>query len=676
MNQRMFMNKLEHLSPPVEPIDIDDDELAQYDGMRHEREEQDSKGQSKEREKEYEKLEWIANPPLEHTTLVYSVPVRGEWKNGHVLRMLQAMLAQRVAPQQACEVSLVANLGYLSDQIADGDEAALRKQAETHQVIAFVKAVVEIQGLARERNGARTTKKKLEVQEQIDARIAQVHDVVARNILKQSAYRAEEISISLVDATPMVLNSIGRIRTLGIDALAARFEHNDQVVLSLFDGDTVPLDNRTVQEIQSLYAARPLLTYVFCSISDQAKGESKTQVSDTNISRHIRYNSHWGSGSPQISFRLRAYEKLNKIVNFFIIGDEDRDTAVRLGYHFNDLQDGLLFEASTIVKLQSSPRVLTAARSDGFVDGRGEAREGSRENILANIKDVWTWQREIIAKIEGLNSPQKELAARTLRIAREKELHREKVQQRMNRTVIRSLLTAHEKGWIHEDDSGRFSIDEENARSLPGATALQHYVRANTELIRSVLASSDDLECVRYYAGITTEVPKNIHNLTPFQFALREYLGEVKDLGEAPELKIFDEDSIPQSEPERTRTIANVVDDRENDSMLSFWHGMTAELLALAYVDRAFFQSKAFASYQYNKTQHWDKEKGRESYRERYLGENEEADLVSRISEMRALHKKNVRAIPVDTSTLSLMERISQMLPSMAVLSRLLRGRS
>lgn len=655
---------------------LDDDDFGAYDQLSAKREEQEATNRPKEKEKEYEKVEWTANPPLENTTLVYSVPVRGEWNNGHVLRLLQAMLAQRVAPQQAFEMNLVANLGYLSQEIADEYEPALKKQRETQQVIAFVKTVVEIQNLARERNSARTKKKRLEIQVKIDAHIASVHDPLARKILEQSALRAEEVSISLADATPTVLNSISRIRTLGVDALAARFEHNEHVVISLFDADTVPLDNRTVQEVQSIYAADPKLTYLFCSISDQAHGESKAQVSNTDMSRHFRYNSHWGSGSPQISFRLRAYEKLGKILNFNIIGDEDRDTAVRLGYHFNDLQDGLLFETSTIAKLESSPRVLTAARSDGFMDGRGEAREGSRENLLANIKDIWTWRREIVAKIEQLTSPQKEIAERTLKIAREKELHREKVQQRMNRTVVRSLLTAHEKGWIQEDDSGRFFIDETNAQSLAGATALQHYLRANTELIRSVLASPDDLECVRYYAGITTDVPKNIHNLTPFQFALREYLGEVKDLAEAPEMMIFDEGASPRPEPEHKRKIDKIVDDRENDSLLSFWHGMTAELLALAYVDRAFFQAKAFADYQYNKTIHWNKEKGRESSREVYLGANEQEDFASRIGEMGTLHNQSVRAIPVDTSTPTLMERFSALLPSMAVLYRLLNKRS
>lgn len=55
--------------------------------------------------------EWFANPPLENTSLVYSVPFRGEWDNGQVLRMLYAMLSQRVAKGEAFEVELVANHG-------------------------------------------------------------------------------------------------------------------------------------------------------------------------------------------------------------------------------------------------------------------------------------------------------------------------------------------------------------------------------------------------------------------------------------------------------------------------------------------------------------------------------------------------------------------------------------
>ncbi len=142
MNQRTFMSNPESTSPFFDVHD--DDGIDAYIQMIQKRKGREVTNPPKEKEKEkaYEKVEWTANPPLENTTLVYSVPVRGEWNNGHVQRLLQAMFAQRVAPEQALEINLVTNLGSLAQEIADEYEPALKKQRETQQVVAFIKAIV------------------------------------------------------------------------------------------------------------------------------------------------------------------------------------------------------------------------------------------------------------------------------------------------------------------------------------------------------------------------------------------------------------------------------------------------------------------------------------------------------------------------------------------------------
>lgn len=621
-----------------------------------------------ETEKHYEGLEWVANPPLEKTSLVYSVPVRGEWNNGQVARLLQGMLAQRVAQGQAFEVNLVANLGGLSDVVKGEEEKVLKKRGETEEVVRFMRHIVGVQRLAREMNQIRSRAKKKEKEQELEEHILSVPDPLLQDLLRQAAAQAEQVSVALVDARKVNVDDISLTRTLGMDALQARFPNNDQIAVSLFDVDTVPLDNHTVQQLQALYAADSRLTYVFSSMSDQAKGGNRLLASDTTMTRHIRYNTDWGHGSPQISFRLHAYGILNRIRNFNIIGDEDRDTAVRLAYHFNSLQDGLLFESSKIAGLDSSTRVLTADRLDGFIDGRGERRGGSPENLLKNIERIWSWRRTLREKMKTLPEEERAVAFRVLEEARGTELRREKVQQRMNKTVVRSLLRAHRDGWIKMDGQEEIHVDEEKLLRLPGGKALAHFLRMNRPLVMDVLQSPDDLQCLSYYAGLTETFPEQVKELSSLQHAFREYLGDVKDLSTSPEVHVV---YLEETDPDPRRTKEDAAEDRRPiASKLSFWHGMTAEMLALAYVDRALFQSAAFAQYQEHTT-HWDKRKRQETGRARFLGADAEQVFATRIQEMTQLHGEQVR-MEENHSEHPLVKFLSGFLPIGALLDRLM----
>ncbi len=612
-------------------------------------------------EKKLEGLEWIANPPLKNTSFVYSVPVRGEWNNGQVARLLQGMLAQRISPGQAFEVNLFANLSGLSSRIKMKDPEALEKTRETQKVVQFLRKIVDVQKLAREINRTKSRTEKKKKQQELEQQIQSVSDPLLRELLRQSATRAEHVSIALADAQKVNVWNIGHARTLGIDAVYARFQHNHEIVASLFDADTVPLDNHTVQQLQAVYAANSRLTYVFSSMSDQAKGTNRTVASNTNMSRHISYNATLGHGSPQISFRLHAYETLNRIKDFGIIGDEDRDTAVRLAYHFNDLQDGLLFESSQIAGINSSTRVLTADRIDGFVDGYGERRSGAPENLLKNIQEIWSWRKKLLDKIEALPVQQKEVTFRVLEEARKTELHREKIQQRINKTVVRSLLRAHDNKWVKLNEQKELLVDEESTLKLPGGKALTHFLRMNRPLVLDVLQSPEDLQCLSYYAGLTEKFPEHIKELSPLQHAFREYLGEVKDLNTSPELRVAYDST------------QNVQDKRSVESTLSFWHGMTTELLALAHVDRTLFQSEAFAQYQKGSS-HWDQETKQERYRQSRLGADAESAFKARINEMAQLHEEQVRTEEVKEEKAPeypFIKFLSRFLPFSALLDRL-----
>ena len=574
--------------------------------------------------------EWIANPPLENTTLVFSVPVCGEWKNGYALRMLHAMFSQKIEKDQAVEIELVANLGgiqrslFETEEGSPGDRAtenfeALDKRQQTQDVIDFVKILVEIQALAREVASSNKKQSTVTTQRLIDEKIASVQDPIQQDVLRQAAKRSREISVSLLDTTKMDFSktpyryeSISSARTIGIDGLMARFASNEDVAVSMFDVDTIPLDGSTVRDIQRLYDADPKLSYLFYGMSDSAKGVNRDIASNPTLSRHVGYNAYDAHGGPQQSFRLRAYRKLKEIASFQFHGDEDRDTGVRLIYHFGEIQAGLLLETSRTIT-PSSPRVLTADRKDGFMDGR-DARSGANARELYGIEndvsEVMTFQDETMGRIQALPERDRNEALEVLQQARKKEVQREKVQQRMNRLVVRSFFQALEKGLIFEQN-GTVAIDETKIAELQAGKALRFFLRMNPVLFAQVLSSPDDLLMMKYYAGIVSEYPEHIAKPTHFQAAMRDYLGEVVSCDEMVAMGVIeDRGTIDEKTQKREWK-----DCRTPTSRVSALHGMTAELLALGHTHRVFFQTDAFFEHREGRDMEWEWPKKKEEQR-------------------------------------------------------------
>ena len=543
--------------------------------------------------------EWIANPPLEHTTLVYSIPFRGEWDNGHVLRLLHGMLSQKTEKGCALEIELIANrsgLEHLLDK-NDGDSAsrgkkeAVDKLRQTQSAIEFLQRVVAVQKRARDLPDT----KKQTSDGPLQQILATTDDQIQKDILTLAIKKANDISIAVLDTTkinfaesPYKGSGISSVRTIGMDCAMVRFEENKNVAISMFDVDTVPLDTGTVRELQRLYESDPKLTYVFSSMSDMAKGISRNVASNPTMDRHIDYNRWFGHGSPQISFRLNAYEKLKEISNQYIIGDEDRDTGARLIYHFGALQDGLLFETSHT--LTSSPRVLTADRIDGFVDGSAanerSQKKQERYGIENDLKEIAAFRQKVLQLIESLPTEEKQKAVNILENARKKELQRERVQQRMNRSVISAFFKATERGWIRREGKTTV-VDEANLSQLQSGKALQFFLRMNPVIVSEVLDSPDDQAMLKYYAGIEPNYPKTVEQPTYMHRAMRDYLGEILSYDELLKQGLCQ--VTEKNEEGRTH-----VDNRTREARMSFWHGMTAELLALGHTYRVFFQTKSF----------------------------------------------------------------------------------
>jgi hypothetical protein len=544
--------------------------------------------------------EIIANPPLEGTSLVYSIPIRGEWANGNVVRLLHAMFSQKIEAGQAFELEFVANHGgILIDPemlLSEEREKSVQRTIEDMgKSIAFIKRLIQVQALARGlQQGANGTDPQTALGQLLDT----VTDPVQREVLKLAAERAAQTSIMLVDTTKMDFEQtdygyagIESIRTLGIDAVMARYEGKEDIALHLFDVDTLPENNKTVQEIQTLFSKQPRLSYLFSGMTNPPRGISKDFVAQLNSDLPLSYNRDFSHGSPQICFRLACYRKLREIANFQLIGDEDRDTASRLIYHFGQLQEGLLFEES-LFQSPTSPTYLTAARLDGFVDGSPFGRkEGVVYPIEQDLAELIRFRAEIIKEIDSLVPFVKEVALEALARTRKEQEERQRLQQRLNRQVLHTFFTALEQNLIRlQDDT--LDIDELKLAELPGGKALRFYLRNNHRLINELLASPQDLACLRYDLHLTEEFPREIQTRTPFQKALREYVGEIASCEELERDGVYDW-TLEQRERESVPRI-EVSDHRDKESRTSLLHPFSSELLALGHTYRVFFQTKDF----------------------------------------------------------------------------------
>lgn len=570
--------------------------------------------------------EIIANSPLENTTLIYSVPAMGEWKNGNLLRMLHGMFAQRPKEGEAFEVEVISNIGnyigdllvlnetgwgskknesgdYLLDTTTPGDERkqkAMDRLRETDQGLAYMKKIVEAQRLQRTINAQPEDS---ESQNNLDALLEAVGDPLEKEILQLAIDKVDTTSLAVIDATRFLRDrnpyghivSMFSLRTLGVDVAAARFAANPNAVLALYDADTVPETNNAIAQMQEIYASRPDLKYVFSGISNLPVGHSQGFVADApgeNIRRTYSYNSYAAHGSPQISFRLNAYEKLSELagwVNSGFQGDEDRDTAYRLIYHFGALQDGLLLEGSEDVY---PPTSLTADRLDGSFDsvGRNDAFQKNGTRFMTrDIASVLAFEEQLFEFADRESPEKKQEVLDSLEKAREHFKRKQEVQQRFNRRVLNTFFTAIDKEFI-KLENGEMIVADQDLTTLVGGDALLHYIRSNRDLVTQTLSSPEDLEVIKYYIGRSEKLPD--HELTPFQLAIREYVGDVEILSQ-----LSDEGKLQNEKVGEGKDMKWQVEDmRKPEEKVSIMHSSVAEMLALGDIYRKYFENRDFLS--------------------------------------------------------------------------------
>ncbi len=505
--------------------------------------------------------EIYANSPLQETALVYTVPVRGEWENGNLTRMLQAMFSQHMENAKPFEVEIITNIERSADP---------EKKAESEKSVDFLKEIVEIQRLARMSVGDD------DLSLQMRGKINAIDDVLLRNIVELAIIKAEKISLTLIDATKTDFSQteykepgIGTFRTLGADIAAERF-NNPETVIAMFDVDSLVEGNRSVEQIENIFKNNPQLHYFFAGMSYLPSGHSKEFISGSpkeSMGRTMNYNSQSFRGSPQIYFRRASYERLQEISagpqHSGFQGHEDFDTGRKLVYYFGKIQDGLLLEGSCFM-----PTSLTSDRLDGFMDSavrHNDFINKKTEELTEDVQRLIGFRKKIMKFIEKLPEGKKEIVLKELERARDYYLKRQKVQQRFNKVILNSLLQAKEKGFIRIV-AGEVNLNEEEILKMQGGKALLHYVRVNKKVISEAL-SSDDEQVIRYYLGKEKCLPNK--RMTSFQLAVREYLGDVSPI--SPLIEEFKDERLSESK----------------DSLL---HPFSAETLALGHIYSKYFE--------------------------------------------------------------------------------------
>lgn len=574
--------------------------------------------------------EIVANAPLEDTSFIYTVPVRGEWKNGNLLRMLHAMFSQKIDENHPFELEIVMNMGrQIHDLLpqnvshndfetnAQGDfilkmdgkgekaEEAMQLLLESKEAAVYLKKIILGQALVQK---IRNKPWDVESWKNLRQLMDQTSDVLQKEVLQLALKKSDKIALTLVDASKTIFQetkyhfpSISTFRTLGADVAMARYkDRQSEVAIGLYDADSIPEGNTSVRAIQELFARKPNLKYLFTGLTYKAAGHSRDFFADSPreaVGRTVTYNNYLSHGSPQICFRLEAYKKLQEIAGWSELGfhgDEDRDTALRLVYHFGLFQEGLLLEDSIENDVFTST-TLTSNRVDGFVDSpavQADFELHGVRHITADLGQVFAFRDKVLGLIDALSPDKRSEALAYLDQARKHYEKRERVQQKMNKMTLNAFVESVERGDI-SSVNGELVLNAEHISRLDGGKALLHYVESNKEFIVSVLSSPKDLEVIQFLLGRRQSLPDGIEELSPFQSAIREYVGGIVPLDVLQLNRAIDTEKKTLNETGRKYPyfIWKVSDLRTKDSRISLMHAFIQETLALGQTYKVFFET-------------------------------------------------------------------------------------
>jgi len=134
-------------------------------------------------------------------------------------------------------------------------------------------------------------------------------------------------------------------------------------------------------------------------------------------------------------------------------------------------------------------------------------------------------------------------------------------------------MDAVEAGYITYTN-GELTIDNEGIGNLRTVNAMRHYLAANEEVVKTVLSSQDDQDTIGYLLGRAPELPEGKTSLTPFQTAIREYVGDPMSI-----------EAVEGWDGQDPRAV---------NSKSSMMHTLVAEMLALGYVRGIYVEPEQF----------------------------------------------------------------------------------
>lgn len=490
--------------------------------------------------------EVIANPPLENTKLVISIPTyHKEWERGALLRSVEAMLSQNPS-ESAIEVNYVVNTGDLHPwkndhdekgglvKVYNPDEKSQRAYGQAQEAVKFLRTVVEIQKLVV--NGGEAG--------EIDMLINEYDDEYVRSVLRLAMKAAGKVSITALDLTKVDMKEIGYtdyldgFRTAGLDYVVGRFGENErQCVFLMSDTDTVQMYNSMGRDLVRVFEKCPEAKYFFLRMGYLPPGEDKTIVETSTKfvrSKVAEYNLYQIAGSPQIAIRVDALKEIKEIAAMYggaAMANADRDTSQRLIAMFGDLTKGIVIDYPGM----AIPIQLTLDRTMGFKDGEKRVEIGKKTESIGfeeQISSIDVRNRELadtvkneIAAIDDIEI-RKKLEDELVVVKRQLEIKQRNL-MRFNRRVISDFLDVRDKIPVDPSEDIPEQVVDIILKEKLNGRSLLGYIRQNRNLIAQV--SDEDVEVIKYFLGKRPDNP--VKELTTFQKTMREYIGEYPTFG-------------------------------------------------------------------------------------------------------------------------------------------------
>lgn len=456
----------------------------------------------------------------EHLGLVYTAPLyEKEWREGTLLKQIDAFLEQRLQDEETIELNYVIN--YYEDLAFYKPLKPAKEMIDHDAMTSFLRNVVLIQEYMQtnDQNGIK------EILEEEKNR--EVKGLFEKIIAKNGRVIVSYIDTSCMDNTTLDYmgygKGIGCYRTLGVDYAYVR----NPEIIHLMDVDTIPSSKKTCSELITYYEENPDVPYYLAKLGYQIQNLKEVRSASSDyIRRTDGYNISSTAGSPQISFRPAVAEDLHAIIRISGMGLIDLPKEIRGSSYYEDTATGrhlsiigLNTSANEFEEVAPVTGYLTMDRLTGFVDGSGRSGYSLQSGFTDYIKRV-NEMMQLATKLPGIDYARLQQEFDRVYVQVEKQT---KIRARFIRQQAKKFFNALDTGNITLED-GELIVEQ----AAKVDKALLNYIETNKEGLASL--TKEDLEYAKYLLGLLNSRPSG--DVTPLQLGLREWLGEVKTIEE------------------------------------------------------------------------------------------------------------------------------------------------